>query len=90
MCQVLSIVSQSPVVADELDEMFDTFAEDGQLTPDEIDQLDHKVDENKHLSVKAELAYSWGMAVLKGGIDGKRAKELELETTRFELRPSAA
>ena len=90
MCQVIPLISQAAVSADELDEMFDMFADDGVITPDELVQLDQKVDENKLTSTRAELAYSWGMAVLKGGIDGKRARELELENTRFKDWPGAA
>lgn len=84
MCQSVPLIVQAATLADELDEMFDAFAADGVITPDEIGQLDTKVNGNKDMTTRAELAYSWGMAVLKGGLDGKRAKELENENMSYQ------
>lgn len=84
MCQVVPLITQAAAAADELDAMFDAFAVDGVITPDEMVQLDAKVDGNKDMTTRAELAYSWGMAVLKGGLDGKRARELELENEGYQ------
>lgn len=86
MPQVISIVSQSAVIAEELDLMFDDFSRDGEISIEELRALSQKVDQNKSISIEAELAYQWGMAVMKGGINGKRAKEIELENTRFEVQ----
>lgn len=86
MPQVISIVSQSAVIAEELDLMFDDFSRDGEISIEELRALSQKVDQNKSISIEAELAYQWGMAVMKGGINGKRAKEIELENTRFEIQ----
>ncbi len=84
MPQAVPLIGRAAAKADELDEAFDVFASDGVLTPGEMVTLGRLVDETKATTTHADLAYQWGMAVLKGGIDGKRAKEIENEITRFE------
>ena len=90
MPQVVPLISQAAALADDLNELFDDLASDGQVTSDEILQLDPLIDQMKEVSVRAELAYQWGMAVLKGGLDGKRAREVELENLRFDDFPQDA
>lgn len=84
MPQAVPLIGRAAAKADELDQEFDLIISDRVITDAELARLDLLVDENKAATTHADLAYQWGMAVLKGGIDGKRAKEVENEITRFE------
>lgn len=79
MPQTYPLIVMTSGKADRVNDLFDRFASDGVIAADEVRVLDAEINEMDELSDRAEAAYQWGMAVLKGGIDGKRARELEIE-----------
>ncbi len=82
--QTIPLISRASALIEDADDLFDAFAADGVITAAEIAELQPARAAARQGMHRAELAYQWGMAVLKGGIDGKRAKEVENEITAFE------
>ena len=92
MPQAIPLITRTAALADGLNETFDQLAADGEICAAEVQVLHPMVDALDAMSTRAELAYQWGMAVLKGGVDGRRAMELEVENVRMKevLEPKDA
>lgn len=77
----------SEVAADHAEfvhDLFDRFTADHHLCPDEIAQMRVVLDINVYHAQRTDLARAFGVALLRGGMDGKRARELAGEWEEME------
>lgn len=75
--------------AENAHDLFERIIADGHICPDEITQMREALDVACFHVQRADLARAFGVCLLRGGMDGKRARELagQWEEMETQFRP---